>query len=599
MSNELNRGKGICPPPVSQVAQGGPIDVLLKQKKKLERLNTWFEIALNNMVRGLSMFDAEQRLIVCNESYREMYALPEELTRPGTPLADILRYHVNKETGRDGEEERARQAQWLQKHAAKLASGKSFTRTQNLSGGRTFLVTYQPLAGGGWVEVQEDITEKRRAEEKVAWLARHDPLTGIANRFYFRESFDDALKGIDQGPAVILHWIDLDRFKEVNDTLGHPVGDALLKAVAQRLRSSVRKTDFLARLGGDEFAIIQTGAGRREQCELLARRVMHALSKPFHIFGNSVRLSASIGIVRAPEHGTTADELMKNADIALYDIKSAGRNGFNLFRSGTQRKSDKKRQLEVDLRSAIHDGQLKLYYQPIINLKTRHVTSCEALLRWQHPQHGLIMPDEFLPLAERTGQMLKIGRWVLNKACQDAAQWPDDMNVTVNVSTLQFENGDLLKVVDEALAKANIKSSRLEVEIAESGLLRDDVRMREVLPKLRNRGIGTSLDDFGRASGSLSYLRNFPFDKIKIDRSYIRDQLNRKDCAAIVNAVTALARALGIGTVAEGVETLGELKCVAIAGCDEVQGYYFSGAVPKAELMTALAKCQQKLLVSA
>ena len=599
MSNELNRGNGVSPPPVSQVAQAGRISALLKQTKKLERLNTWFEIALNNMVRGLSMFDADQRLIVCNESYREMYGLPEELTRPGTPLADILRYHIKKETGRDGEEERTRQDQWLKNHAAKLASGNSFTRTQNLSGGRTFLVTYQPIAGGGWVDVQEDITEKRRAEEKVEWLARHDPLTGIANRFYFRESFEDALKIIDQGPAVVLHWIDLDRFKDVNDTLGHPVGDALLKAVAERLRSSVRKTDFLARLGGDEFAIIQMGAGRREQCEQLARRVVHVLSKPFHILGHSVSLSASIGIVRAPEHGTTADELMKRADIALYDVKSSGCNGFNLFQSGTKREPDLKHQLDRDLRSAVRSGQLKLHYQPIINLKTRHVSSCEALVRWEHPQHGTIMPDNFLPLAEQSGQMLEIGSWVLNEACRDAARWPDDLKVTVNLSSLQFQNGDLLNVVDKALADANIKPSRLELEVAEAALLSDGECMREVLPKLRERGIGTSLDDFGRASGSLSYLRNFPFDKIKIDRSYIRDQLDRKDRAAIVNAVTALARALGIGTVAEGVETLGELKCVAIAGCDEVQGYYFSGAVPKGELMAVLSECEQKLWAAA
>jgi diguanylate cyclase (GGDEF)-like protein len=599
LSNELNRGNGVSPPPVSQVAQGGRISALLKQTKKLERLNTSFKIALNNMVRGLSMFDADQRLIVCNESYREMYGLPEELTRPGTPLADILSYHIKKETGRDGEEERTRQDQWLKNHAAKLASGNSFTRTQNLSGGRTFLVTYQPIAGGGWVDVQEDITEKRRAEEKVEWLARHDPLTGIANRFYFRESFEDALKIIDQGPAVVLHWIDLDRFKDVNDTLGHPVGDALLKAVAERLRSSVRKTDFLARLGGDEFAIIQMGAGQREQCEQLARRVMHVLSKPFHILGHTVSLSASIGIVRAPEHGTTADELMKRADIALYDVKSSGRNGFNIFQSGTKHKPDLKHQLDRDLRSAVRSGQLKLHYQPIINLKTRHVSSCEALVRWEHPQHGTIMPDNFLPLAEQSGQMLEIGSWVLNEACRDAARWPDDLKVTVNLSSLQFQNGDLLNVVDKALADANIKPSRLELEVAEAALLSDGECMREVLPKLRERGIGTSLDDFGRASGSLSYLRDFPFDKIKIDRSYIRDQLDRKDRAAIVNAVTALARALGIGTVAEGVETLGELKCVEIAGCDEVQGYYFSGAVPKGELMAVLSECEQKLWAAA
>jgi EAL domain-containing protein (putative c-di-GMP-specific phosphodiesterase class I) len=290
---------------------------------------------------------------------------------------------------------------------------------------------------------------------------------------------------------------------------------------------------------------------------------------------------------------------MKRADIALYDVKSSGRNGFAIFRSGTKHKPDLKHQLDRDLRLAVRSGQLKLHYQPIINLKTGHVSSCEALVRWEHPQHGTIMPDNFLPLAEQSGQMLEIGSWVLNEACRDAARWPDDLKVTVNLSSLQFQNGDLLNVVDKALADANIKPSRLELEIAEAALLSDGECMREVLPKLRERGIGTSLDDFGRASGSLSYLRNFPFDKIKIDRSYIRDQLDRKDCAAIVNAVTALARALGIGTVAEGVETLGELKCVAIAGCDEVQGYYFSGAVPKGELMAVLSECEQKLWAAA
>lgn len=354
MSNKLNREKETRFPLVSQDAQGGPIDVLLKQKKKLERLNAWFEIALNNMVRGLSMFDADQRLIVCNESYREMYSLPKKLTRPGTPLAEILRYHVKSESGRDGEEEREMQAQWLKLHEEQLATGKSFTRTQNLSGGRTLLVTYQPLSDGGWVDVQEDITEKRRADEKIEWLARHDPLTAIPNRFYFRESFENALEAVDQAPAVTLHWIDLDRFKEVNDTLGHPVGDALLKAVAERLRSSVRKTDFIARLGGDEFAIIQMGAVRREQCERLAQRVMDAVNKPFLILGHSVALSASIGIVQAPEHGASADELMKSADVALYEVKSSGRNNFKLFQSGTQHKPGKKRRLERDLLSAVH-----------------------------------------------------------------------------------------------------------------------------------------------------------------------------------------------------------------------------------------------------
>ena len=245
----------------------------IEQKKQLEQLNTWFGIALNNMVRGLSMFDADQRLIVCNNSYRQMYGLPAELTRPGTPLADIVRYHVKQETGRDGAEELAGQAKWLKEHVERLAAGCPFSHVQNLRDGRKFLVTYQPLVEGGWVDIQEDITEKRRAEERIEWLARHDALTGVANRFHFRETFETALKGVCNGATLALHWIDLDRFKEVNDTLGHPIGDALLKAVAQRLRASVRKTDFLARLGGDEFAIIQSGARGSEQCERLARRV--------------------------------------------------------------------------------------------------------------------------------------------------------------------------------------------------------------------------------------------------------------------------------------------------------------------------------------
>lgn len=243
----------------SAAAALDPMALLLEQKKKLEQLNTWFDIALNNMVRGLSMFDAQQRLIVCNNSYREMYALPAELTRPGTPLADIVRYHVKRETGRDGAEEVANQAKWLADHMAKLAKGRPFSHVQDLTNGRKFLVTYQPLVDGGWVDIQEDITEKRRAEEKIEWLARHDALTGVANRFYFRETFENALGGLHKGTSLALHWLDLDCFKEVNDRLGHPIGDALLKAVAQRLRGSVRKSDFLARLGGDEFAIIQSG----------------------------------------------------------------------------------------------------------------------------------------------------------------------------------------------------------------------------------------------------------------------------------------------------------------------------------------------------
>ena len=349
-------------------------DLLLEQKRSLEQLNTWFEVALNNMVRGLSMFDADQRLIVCNKSYRQMYSLPEELTRPGTPLAEIVRYHVHARDGPRRPVEERSSPSGSSDHVAKLAEGRSFSQVQHLRCGRTLLVTYQPLADGGWVDIQEDITEKRRTEEKIEWLAHHDALTGVANRFHFRETFEQALKGLGKGSALALHWIDLDEFKEVNDTYGHPIGDALLKAVAQRLRTSIRKIDFLARLGGDEFAIIQAGAVRSEQCERLAKRVLAAISKPYNILGHPITISASLGIVRAPAHGRTADELLKNADVALYNVKSAGpprlRDLSGAAAAGTSTRSGGSR---PTFRPPSSREQFELHYQPILSLRTHHV----------------------------------------------------------------------------------------------------------------------------------------------------------------------------------------------------------------------------------
>jgi diguanylate cyclase (GGDEF)-like protein len=593
-------GRDSCiplPPSKPDVACG--TDTLLEQKRTLEQLNTWFEVALNNMVRGLSMFDSGQRLIVCNKSYRQMYDLPEHLTVAGTPLAEIVRYHVHRETGCDGPEETAKQAKWIDEHVVRIAEGRSFSEIQHLRSGRTLLVTYQPLADGGWVDIQEDITEKRRTEEKIEWLARHDPLTGVANRFYFRETFEHALKKLEKGSSIALHWLDLDQFKEVNDTFGHPVGDALLKAVAQRLRASVRKTDFLARLGGDEFAIIQAGAGRTEQSERLARRVLAAISKPYFVMGHSISISASIGIVRAPSHGRTADELLKNADVALYNVKSAGRNGFELFRRGCMREFDAQIRMEHDIASGLALQQFELHYQPILNLRTNHVTSCEALLRWRHPSNGLISARECLPLAEKTGAIVEIGRWVLARACRDATRWADELTVTVNLSLLQFERDDLVSVVRRALTEAGLAPSRLELEISESLLDRDRGKMLKTLTALRALGIGITLDDFGKANGSLSCLRSFPFNKIKIDRSLVRDVPMREDSAAIVKAVAMLADTLGMGTVAKGVETLDELNTVAKAGCGKVQGYYIGRPVPVGELDAVLSECLHKVGLAA
>ncbi len=592
------RGESRCaaPEPDRVGLDAEPINLLLAQKKKLEQLNTWFDIALNNMVRGLSMFDADQRLIVCNQSYRQMYGLPKELTRPGTPILEIVRYHVCKETGRDGADQAAKQTKWLAQHVAKLAKGRSFSHIQDLKDGRKFLVTYQPLADGGWVDIQEDITEKRQAEERIEWLARHDPLTGVANRFYFRETFESALQGLSDGSWLALHWLDLDRFKEVNDTLGHPVGDALLNAVAQRLHASVRKSDFLARLGGDEFAIIQSAVRSTDQCERLAKRVLHDVCRPYHIHGHAISMSASIGIVRAPEHGRTADQLLKNADVALYEVKQAGRRGYSIFNRGGEREVDATRRLDTEIHAALDQHQFELHYQPVLNLRSQHVASCEALLRWRHPRDGLLPPAQLLAAAERTGLILDIGRWVLDQACHDAKRWTDTVGVMVNLSPLQLEAGDLPAIVRKVLAQARLKPSRLKLEVGESLLDRNGHARRRTLRELRKLGIGLTLDNFGKANGALSNLQVYPFDEIKIDRVLVKNVPVRADSAAIVKAVVNLARALGIRSVAEGVETRDELDMMARVGCNKVQGFYISRPVPAAELIAVLAECPHRLV---
>ncbi|MGJ0557727.1 diguanylate cyclase domain-containing protein [Methylocystis sp.] len=304
---------------------------IVERKKQLNQLNRWFNVALNNMGRGLSMFDSQQRLIVCNKLYREIYDLPQRLTRPGTALAGIVRYHVKQETGLEDADEIERQLLWIEGHVAKLARGATFSYVQQLKNGRIVQVTNQPLPGGGWVDIQEDITERRRAEQRITWLAHHDPLTEVANRVYFSKELDNALRQLEEGTGFALHWIDLDNFKVVNDTLGHPLGDALLKSVAKCLRKAVRDCDLVARLGGDEFAIIQTGITKKSDAEDLCARLLSALRAPHRLLGHEITVGASIGLVLAPEHGATAEELMKNVDVALYGAKSAGRGSYRMF----------------------------------------------------------------------------------------------------------------------------------------------------------------------------------------------------------------------------------------------------------------------------
>jgi diguanylate cyclase (GGDEF)-like protein len=568
---------------------------LIEQTRKLAQLNSWFEVALNNMARGLSMFDADKRLIVCNAIYREIYELPEELVQPGTHISELVAYHAKKESGDDSPENRERQHKWIDRHVAELARGKSFTHTQYLKNGRIILVTNQPLADGGWVDIQEDVTEKTRAQERIAWLARHDPLTETANRFHLRELLEQEIKDLANGSRLAIHLIDLDRFKEVNDTLGHAAGDALLKAVAKRMRSTVRENDFVGRLGGDEFAVVQAGVLADEQVSSLAVRLLKVLNAPFRVLGHTVQVGASIGVIMAPEHGTDPDSLLKKADIALYRVKSGGRGDYAIYRQEFEQVANDRAGLENDLRSALSAGQLELHYQPIINLDRRQVTGFEALMRWRHPKLGLISPANFIPVAEKMGLIIEMGEWALHRACQDATSWPATIRVTVNLSALQFVDGDAATATASALTKTGLAADRLELEITESVLMQNEERTLETLGKLRDLGVRISLDDFGTAFASLSYLRKFAFDKIKIDRSFVCDLGERKDCVAIVNAVTGLAKALEIGAVAEGIETVEQLEKVKLAGCNEVQGFYFSQPVPATEVNAALLECESKL----
>ena len=573
-------------------------DLILEQTKQLEELNERFEVALNNMGRGLSMFDANARLIVCNKLYREIYDLPEELTQPGTSLAEIVRYHVKRETGRDDAEELQKQRAWIEQHVAELARGKSFSHTQFLKSGRIVLVSNQPLAVGGWVDIQEDITEKRLAEQKIDWLARHDTLTEIANRHHFREQLENWFSMQQAGGGFALLWIDLDHFKEVNDRLGHPAGDALLKSVAKRLRAVVRDTDVVARLGGDEFAILQANAGQA-QATKLAKRILCALAEPHHVLGHKVVTGASIGIALAPKDGSHPEELMKNADVALYSAKTSGRSAYAHFHLEQTRRPGTRRQLETDLPSALAKEQLELHYQPIVDLERKSVTSFEALMRWRHPKLGIIAPGDFIPLAEQTGLIVDMGEWALHQACRDAVKWPEQVKVTVNVSPAQFDSGDLYETVKGALDASGLHPRRLELEITESVLLRDEAKVHSTLHKLRELGVQIALDDFGTAYASLSYLRSFPFDTIKLDRSFVRDldDPQHPDCVAIINAVVALAKQLQMNAVAEGVETADHLRSVSAAGC-EVQGFYFSKPVQASEVPAILSQVPRRLRAS-
>jgi diguanylate cyclase (GGDEF)-like protein/PAS domain S-box-containing protein len=438
-----------------------------------------------------------------------------------------------------------------------------------------------------------DMTSRKRAEARLAFMAQHDGLTGLPNRSLLRQHMDEILqhtRRIAEQVAVLV--LGIDNFKAINDTLGHGIGDKLLRSVGKRLRSTLREEDMLARLNSDEFAVVQSGLTRPEDAVLLSRRLLEAVGEPYLIDGHSIVIGASIGIAMAPGDGDDSETLLKNADMALSRAKNDSRGTFSFFEAGMDARAQSRRRIEIDLRDAIQNDVLRPYYQPLIDLSTGRITGFEALVRWPHPERGMISPAEFIPVAEETGLINGLGGLILRRACMDAVLWPDDVRVAVNLSPLQFRVGNLLSVVMDALKQSGLPARRLELEITETLLLEKSSQVLATLHALRALGVRISMDDFGTGYSSLSYLRSFPFDKIKIDQSFVRDLATNREGQAIVRSIISLGVGLGVTITAEGVETEAELGCLRMEGCHEGQGFLFSPARPDAEVV-ALLKAQR------
>ena len=434
-----------------------------------------------------------------------------------------------------------------------------------------------------------DITERKRAEARLAFMAQHDGLTGLPNRKLLRQRMDEILLHTRRSAEkVAVLVLGLDNFKAVNDTLGHGIGDKLLRGVAKRLRSTLREEDMLARLNSDEFAIVQSGMTRPEDAVLLARRMLEAIGEPYLLDGHSVVIGASIGIAMAPGDGEESERLLKNADMALSRAKNDSRGTFCFFEAGMDARAQSRRKIEIDLRDAIQNDVLRPYYQPLVDLSTGRITGFEALVRWPHPERGMISPAEFIPVAEDTGLINALGGLMLRRACMDAARWPDDVRVAVNLSPLQFRAGNLLSMVMDALKQSGLPAKRLELEITETLLLEKSDEVLATLHALRALGVRISMDDFGTGYSWLSYLRSFPFDKIKIDQSFVRGLGANRDAQAIVRSIISLGIGLGVTITAEGVETEDEFSCLRAEGCHEGQGFLFSRARPNAEIVELL-----------
>jgi diguanylate cyclase (GGDEF)-like protein len=546
--------------------------------------NRRFEAALDNMSQGLCLVGANGRIVVSNERLSRMLGLPPPQALSDRPLEDVL---AQATATIAAPEESARVAA---AYRALSARASRAVTDLALPGGRVVLVAHEPLADGGFVQTFEDVTARQLAEAKIVHLATHDVLTDLPNRRLFQQRLEAALgTSGERRPCAVL-CLDLDRFKPVNDALGHAAGDQLLLQVTERLRRQVRGSDTVARLGGDEFAVLMVGGDRFETVDAFARRLVDAIAEPYDLGGNTVVIGTTVGIALAPRDGSDPHRLIRCADLALYAAKREGRGQHRFFEASMDADAQARHALETDLRRALAAGEFELHYQPVVSLDAGAACGFEALLRWNSPTRGRVAPDAFVPLAEELGLIVPIGDWVLHDACRTASGWPGDLTIAVNVSAWQFKSGSLVRSVTDALEASGLPARRLELEITESVLLGDDGVALETLHRLRALGVRIVMDDFGTGYSSLAYLRSFPFDKIKIDRSFVDGLGRQSDAMAIVRAVTGLCNGLGIPSTAEGVETPEQLRLLGIEQCTQVQGYLFSRPRPASEVPAMLAE---------
>ncbi|MFK5977665.1 MAG: EAL domain-containing protein [Rhizobiaceae bacterium] len=546
-------------------------------KNELTHRNERLDTALKTMTQGLCMFDADERIVVCNSQYAEIYGISSEQIQPGTHLQDILELRVQNGTygGADVEEYRQERTNWVENQQI---GGK----IHHLKDGRYIEIRDHPMANGGWLSIHEDVTERHESEKKIKFLAKFDALTGLPNRTQIREKLKTAIRQSDKSNTkMALLYIDLDGFKEVNDTLGHPVGDRVLLEVGSRITQSLGKAAVAGRLSGDEFIVVVKEFNEHYELKLLGDKICSALSAPIQVDHNIIEISASVGISVGPPENGDVETLVQFSDLALYQAKADGGNSYRFFEEGMYARAKERQQMASDLRHAITKGELLLHYQPQVDLSSGKINGYEALVRWQHGTLGMISPLQFIGLAEETGQINEIGEWVLRTACEYAASWPNREKISVNISPVQFKRQNIVEMVKKALQETGLEPARLELEITESVLIQNPNSVVMELQILTDMGVSIAIDDFGTGFSSLSYLTTIPFNKIKIDKSFVVDLCTDSEITAIVAMIIGLGTSLGKTVTAEGIETPRQHELLCAAGCDQGQGYFYGKPLPE------------------